>query len=155
MVSPTKDPARGTVYQVKNQTSKAARRFDRIIARVTGKVFGGPVVVPEVAAKNGIRPGQLLSTRRGRAGRQWSCQTDCTVGGFELREHRLRLNLRSRLGTRAASGLADQPRLINVPIRSAGQTRLTGALINASLDGLLPSGKATMWWLKCASTPAR
>src|SRR5262249_35529144 len=44
----------------------------------------------------------------------------------------------------ARSRLGDQPRVIRVPIRSAGQTRLTGALINASLDGLLPSGRPTM-----------
>ena len=37
-----------------------------------------------------------------------------------------------------------QPRSIKVFIRSAGQTRLSGALANASLDGLLPSGKPTM-----------
>ena len=48
-----------------------------------------------------------------------------------------------------------QPRVIRVFIRSAGQTRLSGALVSASLDGLLPSGRATMWWLKCASTPAK
>src|SRR6202022_912178 len=47
-----------------------------------------------------------------------------------------------------------QPRVIKVFIRSAGQTRLSGALVNASLDGLLPLGRPTMWWLKCASTPA-
>jgi hypothetical protein len=48
-----------------------------------------------------------------------------------------------------------QPGSINVPIRSAGQTRLTGALVSASKDGSLPSGRSTMWWLKWASTPAR
>ena len=38
-----------------------------------------------------------------------------------------------------------QPRVIKVFIRSAGQTRLSGALVNASLDGLLPLGRPTMW----------
>lgn len=38
----------------------------------------------------------------------------------------------------------DQPGSISVPIRSAGQTRLTGALVNASKDGFDPSGRSTM-----------
>jgi hypothetical protein len=37
------------------------------------------------------------------------------------------------------------PSSIKAFIKSAGQTRLSGALVKASLDGLLPSGKATMW----------
>jgi len=40
---------------------------------------------------------------------------------------------------------SSQPRVIKVFIRSAGQTRLSGALVNASLDGLLPLGRPTMW----------
>jgi len=43
-----------------------------------------------------------------------------------------------------ASDVCDQPGSISVPIRSAGQIRLTGALVSASKDGLLPSGKSTM-----------
>ncbi len=38
----------------------------------------------------------------------------------------------------------DQPRSSSVPIRSAGHTRLNGALVSASKDGLLPSGRSTM-----------
>jgi hypothetical protein len=38
----------------------------------------------------------------------------------------------------------DQPRSSSVPIKSAGQTRLNGALVSASKEGLLPSGKSTM-----------
>ena len=43
------------------------------------------------------------------------------------------------------SALLGQPKVIRVFIRSAGQTKLSGALVNASLDGLLPSGRPTMW----------
>jgi len=72
------------------------------------------------------------------------------LGGIEVKPGDL-----SRVGSRGRRlGRSDQPRLISVPIRSAGQTRLIGALVSASLDGFLPSGSATMWWLKCASTPA-
>jgi len=38
----------------------------------------------------------------------------------------------------------DQPRSSSVPIKSAGQTRLSGALVSASKEGLLPSGRSTM-----------
>ena len=37
------------------------------MARLTGMYLVAPDVVPEVAAKNGIRPGQVTSTRVGKA----------------------------------------------------------------------------------------
>jgi hypothetical protein len=37
-----------------------------------------------------------------------------------------------------------QPRSSSVPIRSAGHTRLSGALVSASTEGLLPAGRSTM-----------
>src|SRR5262249_32475096 len=43
-----------------------------------------------------------------------------------------------------AGTTCNQPGPISVPIRSAGQTRLTGALISASKGGLVPSGRSTM-----------
>ena len=45
-----------------------------------------------------------------------------------------------RLGDRGLDQLGSS----SVPIRSAGQTKLNGALVSASKDGLLPSGRSTM-----------
>jgi hypothetical protein len=55
----------------------------------------------------------------------------------------------------STAGSDGQPSSIRVFIKSAGQTRLIGTLVNASIGGSLPSGRPTMWWPKCASTPAR
>ncbi len=48
---------------------------------------------------------------------------------------------------RRAGSSADQLRAINVPIRSAGQARLSGALVKASTNAGSPGagGTATMW----------
>jgi hypothetical protein len=48
--------------------SRAARRFDRIIASETGMYFVVPAVVPDVTAKNGMRPGQVMLSRCGKCG---------------------------------------------------------------------------------------
>ncbi len=37
-----------------------------------------------------------------------------------------------------------QPKVISVFMRSAGHTKLSGTLVNASIGGLLPSGSPTM-----------
>ena len=46
--------------------SSAARRFERTIACEQGMCLTAPVEVPEDTAKNGMAPGQVASTRRGK-----------------------------------------------------------------------------------------
>jgi hypothetical protein len=107
-----------------------------------------PVIRPEVELT-------ALSIGLRRALFQSSCSKENASPGQIGAQRRLRAAVKQRSLQRSSGAVSDQPKVIKVFIRSAGQTRLSGTLVKASKGGSLPLGRPTMWWLKWASTPAR
>ena len=60
----------GRLARWKVSRSVLARTLERCISRLTGMYFVVPVVVPDETASQGMSPGHVQSTRRGKGSRQ-------------------------------------------------------------------------------------
>ena len=98
-------------------------------------------------AVSSIRLGELMAAAvaASLAGFLFSGVFDHVLGALgAVRRRRIQRPDNDAAADAQSGGAGSQPRSIRVPIRSAGQTKLTGALVSASKDGLLPLGKSTM-----------
>ncbi len=121
----------------RGQPTRAPRSRHPCFFCSLNKLYSGPVGDPGILlfCRSSAAPSAASTD-------QWPCDRDeCdSAGGNPARADHARA-----AGSRGPWPVATgQPGSINVPIRSAGQTRLTGALVSASKEGSLPSGRSTM-----------